>query len=143
MQRIKLNRSLEEKSQYIKMKYFDLVALISVNMKYFCFCHIFAGKKRAFLFCFTSFFFNQSIVKNYLIMISDALLFFNSFKIGETVFETALWVLAVQEYALHPSDIQPCANEGIKLKKNNKIHRILLGKVTSFFLNYSEERIFL
>lgn len=125
------------------MKYFDLVALISVNMKYFCFCHIFAGKKRAFLFCFTSFFFNQSIVKNYLIMISDALLFFNSFKIGETVFETALWVLAVQEYALHPSDIQPCANEGIKLKKTNKIHRILLGKVTSFFLNYSEERIFL
>lgn len=76
-------------------------------------------------------------------MISDALLFFNSFKIGETVFETALWVLAVQEYALHPSDIQPCANEGIKLKKTNKIHRILLGKVTSFFLNYSEERIFL
>lgn len=120
MQRIKLNRSLEEKSQYIKMKYFDLVALISVNMKYFCFCHIFAGKKRAFLFCFTSFFFNQSIVKNYLIMISDALLFFNSFKIGETVFETALWVLAVQEYALHPSDIQPCANEGIKLKKTIK-----------------------
>lgn len=50
-------------------------------------------------------------------MTSDALLFFNSFKIGETVFETALWVLAVQEYVLHPSDIQPCANEGIKLKK--------------------------
>lgn len=65
-------------------------------------------------------------------MTSDALLFFNSFKIGETVFETALWVLAVQEYVLHPSDIQPCANEGIKLKKK-KIHRILLGKVTLHF----------
>lgn len=116
------------------MKYFDLVALISVNMKYLWFCHIFCWKNRDFFFVlfYYIYFFNLSVVKSYLIMTSDALLFFNSFKIGETVFETALWVLAVQEYVLHPSDIQPCANEGIKLKKK-KIHRILLGKVTLRF----------
>lgn len=40
------------------MKYFDLVALISVNMKYLWFCHIFCWKNRDFfLFCFTIYIF--------------------------------------------------------------------------------------